>query len=320
MKLFISRLMPDPILARAQKDYAVTLRPEAVRPLSEDEMVDALTTHDALLVTLGDRFTAEVFQRALAAGGGKIRARLIANFGVGFNHIDADAARAAGVEVTNTPGAVTDSTADIALTLILMTCRRAAEGERLARSGQWQGWGPVEMLGQHVTGKTLGVVGFGRIGQAIAQRCLYGFGMDVIYYNRSAKDAGFPAEKVDDLHDLMARADIVVTAVPGGNTNIVDGPALAAMKSTGVIVNIARGDVVEQDALIDVLQRAAIAGAGLDVYRDEPAVPAALRALDNVVLLPHLGTSTLEVRLNMGNMALDNIDAVAAGQVPPNRV
>ncbi|ADO41990.1 2-hydroxyacid dehydrogenase [Ketogulonicigenium vulgare] len=317
MKLFISRLMPDGALARARAQYDVTLRAEATKPLTEDEMVAALTTHDALLVTLGDRLTQTVFERAKAAG---LRAGLIANFGVGFNHIDVTAARAAGVEVTNTPGAVTDATADIAMTLILMTCRRAAEGERLARSGEWQGWGPVEMLGQHVTGKTVGIVGFGRIGQAIAQRCHYGFGMDVVYYNRSAKEAAFPARKIDDLHALMGAADIVVVAVPGGNPDLIDADALGAMKPTGVLVNIARGDVVNQDALIEVLQRGAIAGAGLDVYRDEPSIPASLRALDNAVLLPHLGTSTHDARAEMGAMVLDNIDAFAAGQPLPNRV
>ena len=251
------------------------------------------------------------------------RCKLLANFGVGYNHIDVAAARAAGVAVTNTPGAVTDATADIALTLILMSARRTAEGERLVRSGAWQGWHPTQMLGLHVTGKVLGVIGMGRIGKAIAKRAHLGFGMEVVFHNRSpVADAGVPARQLGSLAEVMAACDVLVVAVPGGagTRHLIDAAALAAMKPTAHLVNIARGDVVEEAALIAALAEGRIAGAGLDVYEFEPQVPEALRALDNVVLLPHLGTAALEVRTAMGMMALDNLIAFDEGRPLPNPV
>jgi lactate dehydrogenase-like 2-hydroxyacid dehydrogenase len=254
--------------------------------------------------------------------GPNLRCGVLANFGVGYNHIDVAAARAAGVQVSNTPDTVTDATADIGLTLILAACRRAGEGERIVRAGQWVGWGPTQMLGTHVTGKTVGIIGMGRIGQAVAHRCHYGFGMPVLYFNRSPKVVPVPSRQVDSLHDLMAGADIVVVTVPASaeTRNLIDAAAFAAMKPTGIFVNIARGDVVDEDALIAVLQDRRIAAAGLDVYAKEPYVPEALRVLDNVVLLPHLGTAALEVRVAMGQMALDNIMAWQAGKSLPQAV
>jgi lactate dehydrogenase-like 2-hydroxyacid dehydrogenase len=178
------------------------------------------------------------------------------------------------------------------------------------------------MLGTHVTGKTVGVVGMGRIGQAVARRCHYGFDMPVLYFNRSRKDVDLPARQVDTLHELMASSDIIVVTVPGGgsNTNMIDAAALAAMKPTGIFVNIARGDVVDEPALIAALQAGQIAGAGLDVFAKEPLVPDALRVMENVVLLPHLGTAALEVRVAMGQMALDNIIAWDEGRPLPQAV
>jgi gluconate 2-dehydrogenase len=215
---------------------------------------------------------------------------------------------------------VTDATADIALTLILMTARRAAEGERLVRSGQWQGWHPVQMLGLHVTGKRVGIIGMGRIGRAIARRCHFGFGMEVVFHNRSVTDPGLPARQVP-LAEAMA-ADVVVIAVPGGpaTRHLIGAEALAAMLPHAILVNIARGDVVDEAALIAALEQGRIAGAGLDVYEREPLVPEALRVLDTVTLLPHLGTAALEVREAMGMMALDNIIAFAEGRALPNAV
>jgi len=282
-------------------------------PMRLAECRAALAEYDAVVPTLGDAFTAEAFT-------GPIRARLLANFGVGVNHIDLAAARAAGVEVTNTPGAVTDATADIALTLLLMTARRAGEGERLLRAGRWQGWQPTQLLGQHVSGKTLGVVGMGRIGRAIARRAHFGFGMQVRFFNRSPlPDPGLPARQVATLAEAMA-ADFVVLAVPGGPATryLVNAAALAAMPRHGHIINISRGDVLDEAALIDALEAGRIAGAGLDVYEQEPHVPARLLTLENVTLLPHLGTASMQVRDGMGAMVLANLAAFAAGLPLPN--
>ncbi|MFW8635232.1 2-hydroxyacid dehydrogenase [Cribrihabitans pelagius] len=317
MKVLITRPMTAAVEARARAAFAELEIRESTAVLSEAEMQRALTEFDVVVPTLGDAFSAEVFARA-----GSPRCKLLANFGVGYNHIDVAAARAAGVEVTNTPGAVTDATADIALTLILMSARRAGEGERLVRAGQWQGWHPTQMLGHHVTGKRVGIAGMGRIGQAIARRCHFGFGMEVSYVARSTKALDFPATRADSLLALAADADYLVAAVPGGSEtrHMIDTDVLAAMPAHAHLINIARGEVVQEAALIEALQAGRIGGAGLDVYEFEPKVPQALIDLDNVTLLPHLGTATEEVRSNMGHMALDNAAAFIAGAPVPNPV
>lgn len=316
MKLWITRPMTPEVTARARAEFDVDFRDDTT-PLSAKEMQRALREYDVVIPTLGDRFSAEVF--ACVA---RPRCQLLANFGVGYNHIDVAAARAAGVRVTNTPGAVTDATADIALSLLLATARRTGEGERLVRSGQWQGWYPTQMLGHHVTGKRVGIVGMGRIGQAIARRCHFGFGMAVSYMSRSPKDLDFPADYTASLDKLAAAADFLVVAVPGGadTFHLIDASVLAAMRPSAILVNIARGEVVDEAALIHALQTGQIAGAGLDVYEFEPAVPQALRDMENVTLLPHLGTATEEVRSDMGHVALDNVAAFVAGQPLPNPV
>jgi lactate dehydrogenase-like 2-hydroxyacid dehydrogenase len=313
-RLLITRRLPYRVVEAAQARFDVMLRDDH-QPLTPAELRAALRDYDLVLPTLGDRFQADVF-----ADVPKPRTRLLANFGVGYNHIDAVAARAAGVEVTNTPGAVTDATADIALTLILMTARRAGEGERLLRAGQWAGWAPTQLLGQHVTGRTVGIIGMGRIGGAIARRCHFGFDMTVRFFNRSVVTTDFPAEQVD-FATAMA-ADFVVLAVPGGpaTRHLINAQALAHMQKTGVFINISRGDVVDEAALIAHLQAGRIAGAGLDVYEHEPAVPAALTAMENVTLLPHLGTAALDVREAMGMMAVENLIAQLEGRALPNRV
>ena len=316
-KLLISRVLPDTVLDAARAVFDVTVR-KSTAPMTLDEVTEALQTQDAVLPTLGDAFTAEAFARVPAP-----RTGLLANFGVGYNHIDVAAARAAGLEVSNTPGAVTDATADIAMTLILMTCRRAGEGERMVRAGEWEGWHPTQLLGFHVTGKTVGIVGMGRIGKAIARRCHGGFGMEVVFHNRSrVADPGVPARQLDSLADVMATADIVVLAVPATpeTHHLIGAAELAEMKPSAFLINIARGDVVDEAALITALEAGAIAGAGLDVYEREPIVPDALRAMDQVTLLPHLGTSALEVREAMGLMAVDNLIAWNEGRPPPNAV
>ena len=313
-RLLLTRKFPDANIAAAQAHFEMTVM-DREEGLSPDEAKDALMNYDAILATLGDQFSAAAFTEPT-------RCKMIGNFGVGYNHIDVEAARAAGVSVSNTPEVVTDATADIALTLILSTCRRAGEGERLVRAGKWDGWTPTFMLGTHVTGKMLGIVGMGRIGQAVARRAHFGFEMPIKYFNRSQKSVDFPATQVETLKQLMSDCDIIVVTVPGGgaNTQLINREALDAMKPTGIFVNVARGDVVNEDALIDVLESGQIAGAGLDVFEKEPFVPERLRALENAVLLPHLGTSALEVREQMGQMALDNILAWSKGETPPQLV
>jgi hydroxypyruvate reductase len=316
LKLLITRKLPDPVLSKARDVFDVTVR-DNTAPLSREELLQSLTDYDVVLPTLGDAYSADIF-----AAVPEKRTKLLANFGVGYNHIDARAARAAGIDVTNTPGAVTDATADIALTLMLMTCRRAGEGERMVRAGQWEGWHPTQLLGLHMSGKTLGVVGMGRIGQAIAQRAHFGFGMSVKFYNRSPKDVSFPAEQVAELTDLAAQVDVLIVAVPGGaeTHHLINASVLNAMQPHAHMVNIARGDVVNETDLIAALSNGQIAGAGLDVYEFEPKVPQALIDMENVTLLPHLGTAALEVRTAMGLMAVDNATAFANGEPLPNAV
>tara|TARA_R110002072_G_scaffold43738_10_gene122900 strand:+ start:4949 stop:5899 length:951 start_codon:yes stop_codon:yes gene_type:complete len=314
-RILVTRPLPEDVVAKLE-GFDLTVRTQT-GPLSDEELRAALREFDGVLPTLGDAFSAQVFADVPAP-----RCRILANFGVGFNHIDAVAAQSAGVVVTNTPGAVTDATADIAMTLMLMSARRAAEGERLVRSGRWEGWHPTQMLGLHLTGKTVGIIGMGRIGQAIARRCHFGFGMQVKYYNRSDKAVEFPAQNYPDLLTLAGAVDVVVAAVPGSpeTKHLIDTKVLSAMQPHAHLINISRGDVVNEAALIAALQAKTIGGAGLDVYEFEPKVPAALRALDNVVLLPHLGTSAREVRVDMGFMAVKNLKAFFAGAKPPNTV
>lgn len=314
-KVLITRPLPESVQTRAAGLFEVEQR-ESTGPMSRAEMLRSLAEFDAVLPTLGDLYSAEIFAEA-----GAPRTKLLANFGVGYNHIDVEAARATGIAVSNTPGAVTDATADIAMMLVLMAARRAGEGERLVRRGDWQGWHPVQMLGLHVTGKRLGVIGMGRIGKAIARRAHRGFDMEVVFYNRSpVPDAGVPATQLGSLAEVLASADVTVLAVPGGAAthHLIGAEALASVKPGAFLVNISRGDVIDEDALIEALTTGQLGGAGLDVYEREPQVPEALLAMENVVLLPHLGTAALEVRENMGHMAVDNLEAFFAGSPPPN--
>lgn len=308
--------MPDRVVAAARELFDVEIRDDSA-PLKTGQMRAALALYDGVMPTLGDMFSAEVFD-----GFQNPRCKILANFGVGYNHIDAEAARAVGISVTNTPGAVTDATADIALTLMLMSARRAGEGERLVRSGAWDGWNPTQMLGLHLTGKTVGIIGMGRIGQAVARRCHLGFDMNVCYTRRSGEvDPGFPAERVRQ-EELLARSDFIVVTVPSTpeTFHMIDAEQLSRMAPHARLINVARGDVVDEAALIDALQAGRIGGAGLDVYEHEPEVPEALRALENVVLLPHLGTAALEVREAMGLMAVENLQRFFDGAEPPNLV
>ena len=313
MRLLITRPLPDQVMQAAAARFEVTAR-ASTQPLSDAELRAALTDYDVVLPTLGDLFSAQVFADVTP------RAKLLANFGVGYNHIDVAAARAAGIAVTNTPGAVTEATADVALTLMLMTARRAGEGERLVRAGQWQGWHPTQFLGAMVSGKTVGIIGMGRIGKAIARRCHYGFGMEVIYHNRSQTEAGLPARQLP--LEQVLQADFVVIAVPGGpaTRHMINAETLAQMQPHAILINIARGDVIEEAALVAHLAAGKIAGAGLDVYEREPQISAALMQMQNVTLLPHLGTAVEKVRVDMGMMALQNLIAHLEGGTLPNAV
>ena len=307
MRVLLTRRFPGRTVEEAEARFDASV---GEGPLDAAACRAALGAYDAILTTIGDDWTAE------ALGGGPHRCRLLANFGVGWNHIDGAAAGAAGVMVSNTPDATTEPTADIALTLILMTARRAGAGERMVRAGRWAGFGETPM-GMHLGGKTLGIIGLGRIGKAVKRRA-EAIGMDVIHFNRS--ETGVPGQ-VAELRGLMARSDVVCCCVPGSPStrHLIDAAALAAMRPHAILVNVSRGDCVDEGALIAALEAGTIGGAGLDVYADEPHVPAALMREDTV-LLPHIGTASVEVREAMGLMALENVAALAEGRAPPNRV
>ena len=320
MKLLVTRPMTERATRAISARFEADFRDNA--PLTEAEAAQALRDYDAILPTLGDRFTAAAFTPAAFAGGDP-RCRILANFGAGYNHIDVAAAKAAGVAVTNTPDVVTDATADIALTLILMTMRRASEGERILRAGGWVGWNPTQFLGGHVSGATVGIIGMGRIGKAIARRCHLGFGMQVVFHNRSTVSAlDVPARQMPGLAETLAECDVAVVAVPGGagTRHLIGAAELRALGPEGYLVNIARGDVVDEAALIEALTSGAIAGAGLDVYEREPHVPQALMDAPNATLLPHLGTATDDVRTDMGLRALSNLTDFAEGRTPRDLV
>jgi len=315
-KILITRPLPTSVMQKAETLGDVSARAQTM-PLSEKEMLSALRDYDIVLPTLGDLFSKEIFGQVETP-----RCKLLANFGVGYNHINVTAANSRGILVSNTPGAVTDATADIALTLMLMTARRAGEGERLLRAGQWQGWHPIQMLGLHMSGKTVAIIGMGRIGEAIARRCHFGFGMQIVFASRSEKQMDFPAKQFLSLKEAVVDADFVVAAVPGGpaTKHLVGRELFASMPSHSIFVNISRGDVVDETALIAALKMDQIGGAGLDVYEREPLVPDELIKLENVTLLPHLGTASLEVRTGMGDMALKNIEDFIEGRSPTNLV
>ncbi|MGC0224458.1 2-hydroxyacid dehydrogenase [Pseudooceanicola nitratireducens] len=314
-RVLISRPMPPRTLAAAEALFDIEVR-DSNKPMSPGEIRAGFAVYDGMMITLGDTIGSEML-----ADFGRPRCKMVANFGVGYNHIDVAACAAHGVTVSNTPGAVTDATADIAMTLMLMTARRAGEGERMVRAGQWEGWHPTQLLGLHLSGKTVGIVGMGRIGQAIARRCHFGFGMDVLYANRSEKAVDFPATQAP-LSEVAARADVLVVATPGGDDthHLINADVLAAMQPHAILVNIARGNIVDESALVTALQDGQIAGAGLDVYEQEPKVSPGLLKMENVTLLPHLGTASQEVREDMGLMAVENLRAYFAGDRVPNKV
>ncbi len=318
-KVVVTRRWPAEVEAQLKSLYDVQLN-ESDIPMSADQLKLALQTADALLPTVSDAITADILNVE-----GK-RAKIIANFGVGYNNIDINAAREQGLVVTNTPHVLTDCTADIAMLLLLMSARRASEGDRLVRNRQWTGWSPTHMLGQKVTGKTLGLIGFGRIAQAMAKKAHQGFGMKILFYVPSASPQHIidylQATRCETVEELLTEADFVSIHCPGGaaTRHLINEQRLKLMRPSAHLINTARGDVVDSKALIKALQERWIAGAGLDVFEGEPNIDPGFLELDNVALLPHLGSATRETRIAMGERVLHNIAAFFAGSEPGDRV
>jgi lactate dehydrogenase-like 2-hydroxyacid dehydrogenase len=316
--IVVTRRWPESVEQELQKRHSNVRLNADDEPLGYDGLRTALEDADAVLVTVSDQLPASIFE-------GKLRTRFLGNFGVGYNHIDIDAAAKAGIVVTNTPRVLTETTADLTMTLMLMAARRAGAGEREVRSGRWAGWRPTHMMGADITGKTLGIVGMGRIGMALARRGHFGFRMPVVWYDAAdfEPDHGIPdARRLGSIEEVLAAADFVSLHVPGSNSNyhLINAQRLAMMKPTAFLVNSARGDVVDAPALVDALRSGTIAGAGLDVYEGEPDIPAGLIELENVVLLPHLGSATLETRTAMGALVLQNLAEWLDGREPSCRV
>ena len=318
-KVVLTRRWPKACEDRASELFDAKINRDD-KPMSAAELQDALRSIDALFPTVTDKITAEVL------GVSPRQAKLIGNFGVGFNNIDVEAAKKQGLVVTNTPDVLTDCTADIAMTLLLMAARRAGEGERHVRNKQWTGWRPTHMLGHKVTGKTLGVLGFGRIGRAVAHRAHHGFGMKIIFNDPfPPSDADIKAvggEKRESVEAVLREADFVTLHCPAmpETRHLMNAKTFGQMKPSAILINTARGDVVDEAALVAALQAGTIAGAGLDVFEREPQVTEALLGMENVVLLPHLGSATMETRVAMGMKVIDNAQAFFAGKAPPNRV
>jgi glyoxylate reductase len=312
--LYITRLLPQPVLDAISGQYRVPAEP-ADRPPTEGELRRGFAEAHAVICTLTDRIDASVLSHAT-------KLKIIANYAVGYNNIDLPAATQGGIIVTNTPDVLTDATADLTWALMLALTRRVVEGDAWVRTGHWPGWTPTQMLGADVSGKTLGIIGMGRIGQAVAQRAA-GFRMPVIYAGRqSVSSPPGVSWTRRPLDEVVAEADFLSLHVPLTETtrHLIDQRKLALMKPTSFLINTSRGPVIDEAALISALEAKTIAGAGLDVYEQEPIVPARLMPLPNVVLLPHLGSATLETRVRMGLICLDNIAAVLGGRPAPNRV
>jgi lactate dehydrogenase-like 2-hydroxyacid dehydrogenase len=318
-KVIITRKLPDAAEARARALFDVELN-AADTQLDAAGLARAMREADGLIPCVADKITAEL----LAAPGRRVK--IVSNYGVGYNNIDVDAAKANGVVVTNTPDVLTEDTADLALTLMLATARRAGEGEREVRSGKWTGWRPTHMLATRANGKTLGLIGIGRIGRAVARRAHHGFGMRVLYHDpfplSDADAASIGAEQRDSIEAVLAESDFVSLHCPATpeTKHLMNAARFAQMRKGAILINTARGDVVNESDLIDALRSGTIAGAGLDVFEKEPVVPDALKGMENVVLLPHLGSATMETRVAMGMRALDNLEAFFGGTAPRDRV
>ncbi|MGH1538904.1 MAG: 2-hydroxyacid dehydrogenase [Arenicella sp.] len=320
-KVIVTRRWPAAVEAKLAQNYDVEFN-QTDTAFSIAEMQSALCSADALLTTVTDNVGANVFE---LANNSDIRTKVIANYGVGYSHIDINAASKHGIAVTNTPDVLSECTADIAITLMLMVARRAGEGERELRSGQWSGWRPTHLIGSKVSGATLGIVGFGRIGRETAKRAI-GFGMEILVFNRSPVDpsvlAQYNAVQVETLEDVFFNSDFVSLHCPGGveNTHLVNQQLINSMKPGAYLINTARGEVIDEQALLDALEQNTIAGAGLDVYSNEPSINSRYLSLQNAVLLPHLGSATAATREAMGFRAIQNLDQFFSGQKPGDQV
>ncbi|WJS84362.1 D-glycerate dehydrogenase [Paracoccus sp. TOH] len=318
-KVLLTRRWPEAIEARLGEVFDLTVSRDDL-PLDAEQLKAALRDYDAVLPTVTDRLSAPIFDLT------NPRTKILGNFGVGFSHIDLTAASACGIAVTNTPDVLSECTADLAMTLLLMVARRAGEGERELRNGKWTGWRPTHMIGKKVSGATLGIVGFGRIGQAMARRAHFGFGMKIVVQNIPAVApeilAEFGAEQVDSIDELLPRCDFVSLHCPGGTENhhLIDARRLGLMKPDGCLINTARGEVIDQQALAQALWFGTIGGAGLDVFEGEPDIPYALLGADSLVMLPHLGSATRETRDAMGLRVMENLVAFFEGREPRDRV
>ena len=316
--VILTRRLPDSIETRMRELFDARLN-ETDETLSQEALIEAVKLADVLVPTVSDRIDAELISKA----GDQLK--LIASFGTGVDHMDLAAARQRGITVTNTPGVLTEDTADVAMALMLAVPRRIAEGDKLARSASWQGWSPTGMLGHRINGKRLGIIGMGRIGEAIARRAR-GFGLSIHYHNRKAvhpeTEAELEATYWESLDQMLSRVDIVSVNCPHtpATHQLLSRERLALMRPSAYLVNTSRGEVVDEEALADLLAEKQIAGAGLDVYSDEPNIPQGLIDLPNVVLLPHIGSATIEGRLEMGDKVIINIQTFWDGHTPPDRV
>lgn len=316
--VIVTRRLPETIETRMMELFDTRLN-NTDKPMGKAELIEAVKTAEVLVPTLTDRIDASV----LAHAGPDLK--LIANYGTGVDHIDVEAAYARGITVTNTPGVLTDDTADMTMALILGVARRLAEGERLARSGEWDGWSPTGMLGHRITGKRLGILGMGRIGAAVARRSR-GFGLSIHYHNRRRAHESIENELEatywESLDQMLARMDIISINCPHtpATFHLLSARRLKLLRKEAIVVNTSRGEVIDEAALTRMLRNKDIAGAGLDVFEHEPAINPKLRELDNVVLLPHMSSATIEGRLDMGGKVVINIKTFADGHRPPDRV
>ncbi|MBX3302261.1 MAG: D-glycerate dehydrogenase [Nitrospira sp.] len=314
LTLYITRRLPQPVLDAIPRNYHVLLAPADHLPTA-DELRHGFNQADAVICTLTDRIDASLLSHAT-------KLKIIANYAVGYNNIDLPAATQRGIVVTNTPDVLTDATADLTWALLLAVSRRVVEGDTWVRTGTWPGWTPTQMLGADVSGKTLGLIGMGRIGQAVAQRAA-GFRMSVLYASHRLVPSSPGTTWVWlPLDDVLAQSDFLSLHVPLTETthHLIGQRELALMKPTAYLINTSRGPVIDEAALVSALKTRTIAGAALDVYEQEPLVSAGLTSLPNMVLLPHLGSATLETRVRMGLICLDNITALLENRTAPNRV
>jgi glyoxylate reductase len=318
VRVIVTRRLPDAIETRMMELFDCRLNLED-RPMSQAQLIEAVKEAEVLVPTVTDRIDAAVLSQA----GPQLK--LIASFGTGVDHIDLKTARQRGITVTNTPGVLTEDTADMTMALILSVPRRLAEGERLVRSGEWQGWAPTGMLGHRVNGKRLGIIGMGRIGSAVARRAR-GFNMSIHYHNRRrvhpAVEEELEATYWESLDQMLSRMDIISINCPHtpATFHLLSARRLKLLREEAYIVNTSRGEVVDENALARALEAGEIAGAGLDVFEKEPAINPKLLRLDNVVLLPHMGSATIEGRLAMGEKVIISIKTFVDGHTPPDRV